>query len=37
MESNKNVVYSEIISLAAAKYTYSQLKINSSTVISEFL
>jgi len=37
MESNKNVIYSDIISLAAAKHKHSQLHINSSTVISEFL
>jgi len=37
MESNKNVIYSDIISLAAAKHKYSQLKINFSTVISEML
>jgi hypothetical protein len=37
MESNKNVIYSETISLAAAKHAYSQLKINFSAVISELL
>jgi hypothetical protein len=37
MESNKNVIYSDIISLAATKRKYSQLKVNYSTVISELL
>ena len=37
MESNKNVIHSEIISLAVTKHKHSQLQIYFSTVLSELL